>query len=83
MAARATTQDFTGTADGVATPRVRRTTWRRRLRSRLRDDYEEDGVFRPVRLSLWADLAISTAIVLVASGSFVGFLVWLAQTQRR
>ena len=43
--------------------------------------YEEDGVFRPVRLPLWADLTISAVIVAFATGAFVGFFVWLARTQ--
>lgn len=47
----------------------------------LRHEPEEDGVFRPVRLPLWIDLAISAAIVAVATGAFVGFFVWLAKTQ--
>ena len=86
MAARATTEKTAGTSDGdavAAAPRVRRPSWRERLRARLRDDYEEDGVFRPVRLSLWTDLAISGAIVLVVLGGFAAFFVWLAQTRVR
>ena len=86
MAARATTEKIAGTSDGeavAATARVRRPSWRERLRARLRDDYEEDGVFRPVRLSLWTDLAISGAIVLGVLGAFVAFFVWLAQTRVR
>jgi hypothetical protein len=47
----------------------------------LRHEPEEDGVFRPVRLPLWIDLAISAAIIAVAAGAFVGFFVWLARTQ--
>ena len=41
--------------------RVRPPSWRQRLRARLRNEYEEDGVFRPVRLPFWADLATSAA----------------------
>lgn len=43
--------------------------------------HEEDGVFRPVRLPFWVDLAISAVIVAFATGAFVGFFVWLARTQ--
>lgn len=70
-------------ADGSAVPgaRMRPPSWRQRLRARVRNEYEDDGVFRPVRLSFWADLAISAVIVVVATGAFVGFFVWLARTQ--
>ncbi len=44
-------------------------------------DYEEDGVFRPVRLSLAADLGISVGIVVLVLASFGGFIAWLASTQ--
>ncbi|WP_156411623.1 hypothetical protein [Nocardioides sp. Soil805] len=47
----------------------------------MRDEHEEDGVFRPVRLPLLVDLAISAAIIALATGAFVGFFVWLARTQ--
>ena len=57
---------------------------RGRLRTLLtREQGEEDGVFRPVRLPLWIDLGISAGIVLVVAASFVGFISWLAQTQGR
>ncbi|WP_056888989.1 hypothetical protein [Nocardioides sp. Soil777] len=56
-------------------------SWRQRLRAWLRSGPEEDGVFRPVRLPLWIDLAISAAIIAVATCAFVGFFVWLARTQ--
>lgn len=81
MAARATTQEVTGT--GEAAPRVRRPSWRQRVRARLRDDYEEDGVFRPVRLSFWVDWGIAALIIAFMAASFVGFFVWLAQTRGR
>lgn len=55
--------------------------WRQRLRARLRNEHEEDGVFRPVRLPFLVDLAISAAIAALAAGAFVGFFVWLAWTQ--
>ena len=55
----------------------RRQRWGARLRSRA----AEDGVFRPVRLPLWVDLAIAAAMLAAASGAFVGFFVWLARTQ--
>ena len=61
--------------------RVRSPSWRQRLLARLRHGPEEDGVFRPVRLPLWIDLAISAAIIAVATCAFVGFFVWLARTQ--
>ena len=48
---------------------------------RLRDDYQEDGVFRPVRLPFWTELMISAAIVLFMVGAFAGFIVFLARTQ--
>jgi hypothetical protein len=83
VAARATTQDSGQTAQGKGgrATRLRRPSWRERVRARLRDDYEEDGVFRPVRLSVWADWGISAAIIAAAAASFVGFFVWLAQTR--
>lgn len=70
-------------ADLPAAPgaRVRPSSWRQRLRARLRNEYEEDGVFRPVRLPLWADLSISASIVAFVMGVSVGFFVWLARTQ--
>jgi hypothetical protein len=43
--------------------------------------YEEDGVFRPVRLTFWVDLAISAVLVAFATGALVGIFVWLARTQ--
>jgi hypothetical protein len=69
--------DLPATAGG----QVRRPCWRQRLRARVRNEYQEDGVFRPVRLPLWADLAVSAVIVALATGAFVGFFVWLARTQ--
>lgn len=56
-------------------------SWRERLGARMRGEHEEDGVFRPVRLPLWVDLAISAAIIALATAAFVGFFVWLARTQ--
>jgi hypothetical protein len=57
---------------------------RRRLPSWLRPrEWEEDGVFRPVRLPLWTDLGISAGIVVVMAGSFGGFIYFLARTQER
>jgi hypothetical protein len=47
----------------------------------LRGDYDEDGVFRPVRLSPWVDLGIAGSIVVGAFGACAGFFVWLAHTQ--
>ncbi|MSW69245.1 MAG: hypothetical protein F2829_04250 [Actinobacteria bacterium] len=52
-----------------------------RLRRWIGVDYEEDGVFRPVRLSLAADLGISVGIVVLVLASFGGFIAWLASTQ--
>ncbi|QSR30481.1 hypothetical protein CFI00_08175 [Nocardioides sp. S5] len=69
MAARATTN---------ATARSRTG---QRLRRWIGLDYEEDGVFRPVRLSLAVDLGISVGIVVLVVGSFAGFIAWLASTQ--
>lgn len=65
----------------AAGARVRPPSWRQRLRARLRNEYEEDGVFRPVRLPFWADLASSAVIVAFVMGVSVGFFVWLARTQ--
>ena len=57
-------------------------SWFRRLGALLRREQgEEDGVFRPVRLPLWLDLGVSAGIVVFMVGSFVGFFYWLAQTQ--
>lgn len=82
MEARATKQETGHTAqgdgEGVA---LRGRSWRERIRARLRDDYEEDGVFRPVRLSVWADWGISALIIVFMAAMFVGFFVWLAQTR--
>ena len=69
MAARATTDTTT------------RSTVGQRLRRWIGVDYEEDGVFRPVRLSLAADLGISVGIVVLVLASFGGFIAWLALTQ--
>ena len=69
VAARATTDTTT------------RSTVGQRLRRWIGVDYEEDGVFRPVRLSLAADLGISVGIVVLVVGSFAGFIAWLASTQ--
>ena len=52
-----------------------------RLRRWIGLDHEEDGVFRPVRLSLAVDLGISVGIVVLVLGSFSGFIAWLASTQ--
>ena len=60
---------------------VRPPSWRQRLAARLRSGPKEDGVFRPVQLPLWVDLAISAAIIAVAAVAFVGFFVWLARTR--
>jgi hypothetical protein len=68
----------TGRPPSAAVPAPsRRQRWGARLRSRA----AEDGVFRPVRLPLWVDLAIAAAMLAAASGAFVGFFVWLARTQ--
>ncbi|GAB3021794.1 hypothetical protein GCM10011376_21100 [Nocardioides flavus (ex Wang et al. 2016)] len=67
----------------MAAPAPVRRSWGQRLRARLRGAYEEDGVFRPVRLPLWIDLGVSALIVLAAAASFVGFFAWLAHTQGR
>ena len=60
---------------------MQRLSWRQRVRARLRDDYEEDGVFRPVRLSVWADWGIAALIIAFMAAAFVGFFVWLAETR--
>ena len=67
----------------VTGARVRPPSWGQRLRARVRNEYEEDGVFRPVRLPLWMDLAISAGIVVLVVGSFGGFIYFLARTQER
>ena len=69
VAARATTDTTT------------RSTVGRRLRRWIGVDPEEDGVFRPVRLSLAVDLGISVGIVVLVLASFGGFIAWLAITQ--
>jgi hypothetical protein len=71
-------RDQTGPTLATAVPAQ---SWPQRLGARLRSRAAEDGVFRPVRLSLWADLAISAALLAVASVTFVTFFVWLARTQ--
>lgn len=83
MAARATTQGAGHPAQGDEQEPAQpgRRSWRERVRARLRDDYEEDGVFRPVRLSVWADWGISALIIVSMAALFVGFFVWLAQTR--
>lgn len=86
MTTRATTshqhvQDF---QDVTAVRPARRPTRWGRVRALLtREQGEEDGVFRPVRLPMWIDLGISAAIILVVAATFVGFIVWLARTQGR
>ena len=55
-----------------------------RLRALLRREQgEEDGVFRPVRLPLWIDLGISAAIIVFVAVAFAGFIYFLARTQGR
>jgi hypothetical protein len=57
-------------------------SWFNRLGALLRREQgEEDGVFRPVRLPLWIDLGVSAGIIVFMAGSFVGFFYWLAQTR--
>lgn len=48
-----------------------------------RDDYEDDGVFRPVRLPFWTDVGISAGVIVFMAGSFGGFIYFLAHTQGR
>jgi hypothetical protein len=60
---------------------AREQSWWRKVRARLRDDYQEDGVFRPVRLPLWTELLVSAAIIAFMIGAFAGFIVFLARTQ--
>ena len=62
----------------------RRSAWRQKIRSLLhREEQPDDGVFRPVRLTLWMDLGLSAAIVVVMVGAFAGFIYFLARTQGR
>ena len=80
MSTRATTSHQH--VDDVAAVRPTRPARLARLRGLLtREQGEEDGVFRPVRLPLWIDLGISAAIVLAVAVSFAGFIHWLARTQ--
>jgi hypothetical protein len=65
----------------ATTDTTKRSTLGRRLRRWVGVDYEEDGVFRPVRLSLAVDLGISVGIVVLVLASFGGFIAWLAATQ--
>ena len=74
VAARATT-------DTATTDTATRSTVGARFRRWIGLDYEEDGVFRPVRLSLAVDLGISVGIVVLVLASFGGFIAWLAATQ--
>jgi hypothetical protein len=56
--------------------------WWRRLGALLRRQQgEEDGVFRPVRLPLWIDWGVSAGIILFVVASWVVFFTWLARTQ--
>ena len=83
MTTRATTEDGSDelTYDAGSDARPARSG---RLRALLtREQGEEDGVFRPVRLPLWIDLGISAAIVVFVAVAFAGFILWLAQTQGR
>ena len=45
-----------------------------------REQGEEDGVFKPVRLPLWIDWGVSAGIILFVVASRVGFFSWLART---
>jgi hypothetical protein len=60
---------------------VRERSWWQRVVARLRDDYQEDGVFRPVRLSFWTELMVSAAIIVFVLAAFAGFILFLARTQ--
>lgn len=54
----------------------------RRLGALLRREQgDEDGVYRPVRLPLWIDWGVSAGIIMFVVASWVGFFYWLAQTQ--
>ena len=58
--------------------------WRRKIRTLLRrEEREDDGIFRPVVLPLWMDLGISAGIIVLVTGSFGGFIYFLARTQGR
>lgn len=92
MRTRATTEVVEGTTGGPVAPVTLEDVaaevpveaspgrWRR-LVARLRGDYEEDGTFRPVRLTPWVDLLVSLGIVIFMAACFVGFFAWLAMTQ--
>jgi hypothetical protein len=57
-------------------------SWFGRVAALLRREQgEEDGVFRPVRLPLWIDWGVSLGIVFFVAASWVGFFYWLARTQ--
>ena len=76
MSTRATTSQQDTTYDTAARPG--------RIRALLtREQAEEDGVFRPVRLPLGLDLAISAAIIVSVGAGFAGFIYFLARTQER
>lgn len=65
-------------------PTDRGAAGRRWIRTLLhREEQEDDGVFRPVRLPLWTDLGLSAGIVVLVVGSFGGVIYFLAQTQGR
>ena len=86
MRTRAATDELTSTTDGSppaaapATPPLRRTL-RQRVADRVRGDYEEDGTFRPVRLSFWVDWGSALLIILFVVTCWVVFFTWLAKTQ--
>lgn len=82
MRTRATTEELAGTTTGSpAASEDAPPGWWQRLGARIQGDYEEDGTFRPVRLSPWVDILISVGIVVFMAACFVGFFVWLARTQ--
>lgn len=94
MRTRATTEELTGTTGSSAAAPTDASKdasrdaskdaspgWWHRLGARIQGDYEEDGTFRPVRLSPWVDILISLGIVVFMAACFVGFFVWLAVTQ--
>ena len=86
MSTRATTshQHVQDVQEFAAVPSAPPPTRLGRVRALLtREQGEEDGVFRPVRLPMWIDLGISAAIILFVSSCFAAFVYWLAQTQGR
>ncbi|MBS2938657.1 hypothetical protein KDN32_13010 [Nocardioides sp. J2M5] len=86
MQTRATADGSTSTtgegASVATTPVVldRGTLWERMV-ARLKGDYVEDGVPRPVRLPFLVDWGFALLIILFVVACWVVFFGWLAHTR--